>query len=134
MRKRLCLFEVCLFSMLVPFIVRFFSFDRALKMVEPGRRWRGCGLPTPEEVAAFVDRTLGYRLLMRRQLCLRRSLVLYRFLKKLGLNVQINFGVVPPGRSRRLKAHSWLSLNGKPYLEKSDAHMEFELIHSHGSK
>ena len=36
MRKRLCLFEVCLFSMLVPFIVRFFSFDRALKMVEPG--------------------------------------------------------------------------------------------------
>jgi hypothetical protein len=134
MRKRLCLLEVCLFSMLVPFIVRLFSFEGALKIVEPRRRWRGRGLPAPEEVAAIVDRTLGYRLLMRRQLCLRRSLVLYRFLKKLGLNVQVNFGVVPPGRSRRLRAHSWVSLNGKPYLENSDVLTEFELIHSHGGK
>jgi hypothetical protein len=134
MRKRLCFLEIRLFSMVVPFIARLFPFGRILQVVEPRGRWVGPGLPTPEEVVAFVDRILVYRLLMRRQLCLRRSLVLYRFLRKLGLNVGINFGIMPPGGSRRMKAHAWLSLNGKPILEGGNGHAEFELIHSYCGK
>ena len=134
MRKRLCFWEIRLFSILVPFIVRLFPFGEIPRVIEPRTPWRGTGLPSVGEVAAFVDRILGRRLLMRRQLCLRRSLVLYRFLRKLGLNVQINFGVLPPGRSRRLKAHSWLSLNGKPFLENGQAHEDFQVLHSCGGK
>ena len=134
MRKRLCFLEIRLFSMLVPFVVRLFSFERLLKIVEPHSPWHGPGLPTAEEIAVFVDRILGHRLLMRRQLCLRRSLVLYRFFRKLGLDVQINFGVAPPGRSGRLKAHAWLSREGKPFLEGRETHEGFDLIHTYGGK
>lgn len=134
LRKRLCFLEIRFFSMVVPFIARLFSFEGMLKIVEPRRPWRGAGLPTAEEIAVYVDRILGRRLLMRRQLCLRRSLVLYRFLRKLGLDVQINFGVAPPGRSGRLKAHAWLSQKGKPFLESGETHEGFDLIHTYCGK
>lgn len=126
--------EVRIFSACVPLAVRFLSFEMILRLAEPKKPWKGRDLPAPQELADFVDRLLARRVLMRKQLCLRRSLVLYRFLRKLGLDVRINFGVAAPGFSNRLKAHAWLSAKGKPYLETGESHENFEIIHSYSGK
>ena len=131
MRRFLCFLEIGLFTLYVPFIARLCSFERILQIVEPRKRWPRDGVLSVAEVTAFVDRILRYRLFMRKQLCFRRGLVLYRFLHKLGVPVRINFSVQPPEQGHRLKAHAWLSLDGKPYLEAGETHAEFKLIFSH---
>lgn len=58
------------------------------------------------------------KLLKSNNPCLHRSLILFYLFRKKGLAVKIHFGVknyISP-----LKGHSWLSLNGKYFLEQSD--------------
>lgn len=61
-------------------------------------------------------------------LCLRRSLVRYHYLRRLGLPVTVQFGArfapaspstpdSPANGSRRIAGHAWLLLNDQPYHE-----------------
>lgn len=52
-------------------------------------------------------------------LCLRRSLVRYHFLRRLGMPVVINFGAKFVGgeADRDITGHAWLTLHGRPYHE-----------------
>lgn len=50
----------------------------------------------------------------RRGTCLKRSLILYKFLREKGVEVRINIGV--KGDSEKIYGHAWLTLDGKLYL------------------
>lgn len=52
-------------------------------------------------------------------LCLRRSLIRYHFLRRLGVPVMVNFGakLVDGKVDRKIAGHAWLSLQGNPYHE-----------------
>lgn len=81
-----------------------------------------------EKTVGFVDSLLKYRVFRRYGKCLLRSLLLFRFLRRQGWPVEIHFGVrrtaaEPPAaidpipNNPGITGHSWLVLNGEPFLE-----------------
>jgi hypothetical protein len=62
--------------------------------------------------------------------CLKRSLLLYYFLRQKGVPVVINIGVTK--ENGNLIGHSWLTLDGNLYCEKSDVE-RFSCVLSHPS-
>lgn len=61
--------------------------------------------------------------------CLRRSLILYKFLKEFGVETTINVGVRLDERGR-LRAHSWLTRDGAPYLDDPSVIGQFRTIYT----
>lgn len=61
--------------------------------------------------------------------CLLRSLILFHLFRKEGLDARIHFGIkdgVTP-----LAGHSWLSLNGDPFLEQIDPESTYIDVYSY---
>ncbi len=61
--------------------------------------------------------------------CLLRSLILFRYLRRRGLEAHIHFGIkrnVSP-----LEGHSWLSLNGKYFLEEEDPQSTYTDVYTY---
>lgn len=63
-------------------------------------------------------------------LCLRRSLVRYHFLRRVGIPVTLNFGArfksgQPDGE---VTGHAWVTLNGQPYFEESENYQGFTVM------
>lgn len=46
---------------------------------------------------------------------MKRSLVLFHFLRKAGEDAEIVFGVVKDGD--KLEGHAWVTVNGQPFAE-----------------
>ena len=61
--------------------------------------------------------------------CLIRSLVLFYLLRKKALDVKIHFGIKKD--MSLFEGHSWLSLNGKYFLEHSDPQLLHTDIYSY---
>ena len=59
--------------------------------------------------------------------CLKRSLLLYRFLGEASMRTEINFGI---RRGGRLIGHSWLTYQGRPFLDNEESVRDFEPIYS----
>lgn len=71
-----------------------------------------------EKTRGFIDSLLRYRVFQRYGKCLLRSLVLFKFLRRQGWPVEVHFGVKKTeGDTPDLTGHSWLVLDGKPFLE-----------------
>ena len=112
----------------LPVMLRLFSLPRLMKLFTP-RVLKVYESSDIEElkykVVKFTDYVLSRKYLKCKNTCLRRSLVLYYFLRKLGINVTICFGVrygdKLPGREARkkLKGHAWLLHKGEIFLEKN---------------
>lgn len=81
------------------------------------------GRPDPqlndEHLAGWVDRVMRRAPFLWRYTCLKRGAVLFLLLRRAGRAVRLHIGV------RRdesiLRAHAWLVLDGRPYLE-ADTH------------
>jgi len=79
-------------------------------------------------------------------LCLRRSLVRYHFLRRVGIPLVLNFGArFNPSTSRRprpelvegaslgqpdreVTGHAWVTLNGQPYFEERENYQGFTVM------
>lgn len=69
-------------------------------------------------------------------LCLRRSLVRYHFLRRVGIPLTLNFGArFNPSTSlrvdqpdREVTGHAWVTLNGQPYFEESENYRGFTVM------
>lgn len=66
------------------------------------KMWRGCGFLLKK--VFLTDKT-----------CLKRTLVLYRWCCRQGLEARAVIGVCREGRE--IKGHSWLLIEGKPFHE-----------------
>jgi hypothetical protein len=76
--------------------------------------------------AGFADSLLRYRIFQRYGKCLLRSLILFRFLRRQGWPVEIHFGVrKTTGDLTDITGHSWLVLDGEPFLEDESQHDSF---------
>lgn len=62
--------------------------------------------------------------------CLPRGLTGYRFLRRYGVPVELVFGV----RDDPPAAHCWLTLDGEPYLERTDPRPVYTPMHRLGSE
>ncbi len=55
------------------------------------------------------------RRLFSSRYCMKRSLILFHYLRKAGREARIVFGVVK--ESGRLEGHAWVTVNGEPFAE-----------------
>jgi hypothetical protein len=85
-----------------------------------GRRRQAAALSQTrvDEVAASVAAVLRFLTPVMRPTCLTRGLVLYHFLRRAGVDVQLCFGAGYP--AGEFAAHCWLIHEGKPFLEAQD--------------
>ena len=77
-----------------------------------------------DKIVKFTDYVLGHDFWIYRRTCLKRSLVLYHFLRRFDINVHVCFGVrynenVPDKEEgKKLEGHAWLLYKGNIFLEK----------------
>jgi len=112
----------------LPIIVKYLSIPTLLKTLTPGGKKFDTNLnadPLIEKVVKYTDYILGYNWLVYKKTCLTRSLVLYHFLRKYGIEVHICLGV-KKGESfgevdseKILQGHAWLTYDGNIFLEKN---------------
>lgn len=115
--------KIFLLVTILPFLIKLLSIPKLMKVLTPRdlRVYNNLDLEkTKDKVVKFTDYILSRNLWMYRTTCLRRSLVLYHFLRKWGMDVHICFGVrFPDGASReKLEGHAWLLYNGDIFLER----------------
>ena len=70
----------------------------------------------PERLAYLVTGTVRFTL--RDRFCMKRSILLFHFLRRSGEDVRINFGFSREGGE--LLGHAWIDLDGKPFAEAED--------------
>ena len=120
--------QIFLLITVLPFLFRFLSLPRVMEMLAP-RNFRVCRNKDMEnmkdKIVKFTDYILRHNLWTDKNTCLRRSLVLYHFLRKLGINVFVCFGVRYNERlsdreaKKKLEGHAWLLYHGDIFLERN---------------
>ena len=110
------LFEAGCLAVFIEIALRALPFNELLARLEAlGARIPVAPASVRSACARAVDRT--YRHLPLARSCLRESLVLFRLLRKRGINVRLLVGVRKIGD--RLEAHAWIEQDGTP-LERTD--------------
>jgi len=82
----------------------------------PGTNW------TEKKIITYTDFILGWGFGVWKQTCLKRSLVLFHFLRKIGMPIQICFGIRLPSVDEKndqghLEGHAWLRYREDIFLE-----------------
>ena len=111
----------------LPGMIRLLSFGRVLNVltfrplgtqrhVDPQR--------SRERIVKFTDYILSRNFWIYRESCLKRSLVLYYFLREIGMDIHICFGIkyrknLSKRGSKKLDGHAWLLYDGEPFLERN---------------
>ncbi len=77
---------------------------------------------TEAKIIKYTDFILGWNIGVWKQTCLKRSLVLYHFLRGIGMPVQICFGIRLPFAEGKdvhgqLEGHAWLLYHKDLFLE-----------------
>ena len=115
-------------STILPIIVKFLSLPRIMEMITPTKtnRYQATNRKSAEEkIIKFTEYILNLDFWIWKSTCLKRSLLLYRFLNKIGVNVQICFGVkynksmISKDSASSIDGHAWLCLNGEIFLERN---------------
>jgi hypothetical protein len=110
--------RICVFSLLHRPLVRFLSLPALMRLLTPKRP------PAPVDAAAMeeakrIDLYIRYLLrlnpddLGRR--CLKRSLLLYRFLRVRGIPARFCLGV--RRRDDQLEGHAWIEVEGRNFSD-----------------
>ncbi|MER3448073.1 MAG: hypothetical protein C4291_15165 [Candidatus Dadabacteria bacterium] len=117
--------QILLLITVLPVIIRLLSLPKLMYVLTPEDLRQYTNPDIEQKVIKFTDYILSRNLWIYKTTCLKRSLVLYHFLRKFGMNVQICFGVryneKPPywdTQKKKLEGHAWLLYNGDIFLER----------------
>jgi hypothetical protein len=78
-----------------------------------------------DTIIKYTDYLLSRNFFVYKSTCLRRSLVLFYFLRRIGIDVHICFGVrqkknlIDTEAKQELEGHAWLMYNGNMFQEKN---------------
>jgi hypothetical protein len=100
-----------------------------LRWLDALGRYRPVDPGTLERTARFTDALLARLAFPLPGKCLPRSLVLYAFARRARLPVHFHCGVRRAGS--RLEGHAWLTLDGRPFLERGDPVESFAVTLTH---
>ncbi len=125
--------RVAAFAVTVPLLMRL-PLPRVAALLTRAPRRRG-GPDVRDGAAAEVerlDRLIALAPRVARPLvrsgCLTRSVTLFWFLRRAGLNVELSFGI-DPGDEQTTDGHCWLVLDEEPFLEKVDPRPRFAEVY-----
>lgn len=121
---------ICIFfwATVLSLIVKFLSLPRTMQMITPSETHTydsNNKKSDQEKIVKYTDYILNLNFWIYRATCLKRALLLYHFLKKIGINVVICFGVkfnenlISKDKKENLDGHAWLLLDGEIFLEKN---------------
>lgn len=114
----------------LPLLLRAMKLLRLLEFLS-GSGSEPCGDPELEHrIASYTSALLSLNILMFRNTCLTKTLVLYRFFSQIGLEPRIHFGVRKTANGD-LEGHNWLVVGDKIYLGSSDTEALYPTIISH---
>lgn len=118
--------HIFLLVTILPLLIKLLSIPKLMKVLTPGDLIVYKNISSEkakEKVIKFTDYILSRNFWIYKSICLKRSLVLYHFLRKIGINVHIFFGVRCKneimGREKKLEGHAWLVYNGDIFLERN---------------
>ena len=125
----LLFFKIIILILLLPIFFKLFSLQKIIKLFTPTDSdvsKRANTKITKDKLVKFTDYILNKNIKTRDNSCLKRSLILYHFLRKMGINVSICFGVKynehsnEKDKKNMLTGHAWLTYNGKIFLERNE--------------
>jgi len=128
-RELILTLRIFIFMISIPLMLKYMKIQSLVSWIDPRRSHQLNGRISIERVIYLCSRIQD--MLRRRGLrytCLRRSLLLFHFLRYYGQRVIINFGIKWKGND--LTGHSWLTLDGEPYLEPEGKPEKFTFVFS----
>lgn len=115
---------------LMPLRLRGRSLEQVLQLAEASSSTGHLSGLSPEAIADRVRRTVRHPFLMRDRRCLREGLLTYRLLVETGWQPLLHFGVEPGTvSSARVRAHCWVTLEGRTVIGASDIPYVEILVH-----
>ncbi len=119
-RELWLLIRIGTLATLLPLLTRSLSLPDLMLWMTPKRPCGDAGRIPPQRLVGLVEMVLRRDLWIYRPNCLKRALLLYRFLHQTGRPVQLCIGVRATGPSHpgsTIDGHAWLQFQGVPYLE-----------------
>ena len=119
--------QVFFFLLALRILLKTMKLQRLLKLLETQRKM-AADMDKIELIARFSNFVLN-KIFRSSNPCMLRSLLLFRYLNMMGMNMKIAFGVKPEGG--KLKGHAWLIYKANPFLESEDPTREYEVVYVH---
>ncbi len=111
-------------------MLRFRNITRLLEFLNL-KKYTGAPLSKHDiyKLVSYVDFILNLNNPVLKKTCLKRSLVLYRFLRYYNSSVDFKIGV--HNNQANILGHSWLTLNGKIFADSENKVKDFKLIYNY---
>ena len=122
LRHRLLVVRVLVFVLLLPLVVRL-KLPHLARVVEPRRRKGASSQALIAETLATVEWALGLAAPQMRSNCLARGVTRLYFLRRVGADVSLHFGLDVAGAPAA--GHCWLVKDEQPFLEDGDPRRRF---------
>ena len=122
--KDVILFIKTFFSLIVIKVLLYLiKLPKLLKLLDPEKMAK----PDDQKIEYILKFTnfILFRLFKSSNPCLLRSILLFRHLRMLGLEVKIVFGV--KNEEEKLKGHAWLIVEGRHFPEPNDPSGEYQI-------
>lgn len=115
------LMRIACFAAVLPVLLRYLSIPRLLALHTPKTTPASAHHDRRDKILKYTDYVFRGKHGPYKKTCLKRSLVLYRFMRRSGLDVRICLGIrrMPSGSSDALIGHSWLLHQGKIVFEEN---------------
>lgn len=125
----LLFFQIFFLITILPFLIKLLSMPQLMKTLTPEtKKFNGelnCR-KLQDKIVKYTDYILSRNFWVYKSSCLKRSLTLYHFLRKLGIDIQICFGIrykkffAGRGGKKKIEGHAWLLHNGEVFLEPNE--------------
>lgn len=111
---------------ILPFLIKLLTVPQLMKILTTqAKRFNGKRdyQEIKDKIVKYTDYILSRNFCVFKNTCLKRSLILYHFLRKVGIDIQICFGVrykkdlTDTNGKKKLEGHAWLLYKGDIFLE-----------------
>jgi len=120
--------QIFLLITILPVLVKLMTVPQLMKILTPKKSKlnRKCDLDEiRDKIEKYTLYILSRDFWIYKNICLKRSLILYHFLRKYGMYVTVCFGVRYKNEQsgivevKKMEGHAWLLYNGDIFLEKN---------------
>ncbi|RMF95332.1 MAG: lasso peptide biosynthesis B2 protein [Candidatus Schekmanbacteria bacterium] len=123
--------KIFLLATILPLLLKVLSLPSVMKILTPSKNRRHWRQWKVDIIVKGTDKILGIGFFIYHPTCLKKSLILYHFLRKEGMDVAIHFGVRK--RNGTLDGHSWLTKKGKRVYDNLESVDDFFVTYSYPS-
>lgn len=124
-REWLLLLHIVSLLPLVLVLPHWLPLPRLMQFFDPTPSATNRSHPHPRRLAWMTTAVL--RRFLRRDFCMKRSIILFYFLRKWGYAVHVYFGVIK--EETALSGHAWVELDGTPLFENGNPQQRYKVTY-----